>query len=53
MAIVGAMIVTEDTITKINASIASVKVPPEIGDGYIAHLEFYHQLHCVVSLYLF
>ena len=46
--IVGAMSITEETLGKINASEHAVRLPDESGGGYLAVLEVFHQLHCVV-----
>ena len=46
--IVGAMSITQETLDRINASEHAVKLPDESGGGYLAILEVFHQLHCVV-----
>ena len=50
--IVGAISITEEEFTKLNASKHAVKVPPDLGGGYMALPEYVHQIHCVVRLLL-
>lgn len=47
----GAMIISEEDLVKVNGSRYSARVPKEVGDGYIGHVEWYHQLHCVYMLW--
>lgn len=47
----GALLLSHDDLIRINASRYSVPVPKAVGDGYIAHVEWYHQLHCVYMLW--
>lgn len=42
---------SEEDLIRTNGSRYSAKVPKEVGDGYIAHVEWYHQLHCVYMLW--
>ena len=46
--LVGAISITEEEYRKLNASRHAVKVPPNLGGGYMALPEFVHQIHCVV-----
>ena len=47
------MSISEDSVVKSGSEIDSVQIPSEYGGGYMATLEFTHQLHCVVSLTLY
>ena len=47
----GAMIISEEDLVRANGSRYSARVPKEVGDGYIGHVEWYHQLHCVYMLW--
>lgn len=47
----GAMVLSHDDLVRINGSRYSARVPLQVGDGYIAHVEWYHQLHCVYMLW--
>ena len=46
--LVGAISITEEEFQKLNASKHAVKVPSDLGGGYLALPEFIHQIHCVV-----
>ncbi|KAL8893984.1 MAG: hypothetical protein Q9207_008561 [Kuettlingeria erythrocarpa] len=46
---IGAISITEDEFRRLNASKHAVKVPLDLGGGYMALPEFVHQIHCVVS----
>lgn len=45
----GAFSISHDELLKIGAPESSVKLPPDSGGGYMAWLEVFHQLHCLVS----
>ena len=49
--IVGAISITEEEYRKLNASRHAVKVPLNLGGGYMALPEFVHQIHCVVRTF--
>lgn len=49
-ALVGAISITEEEFQKLNASKHAVKVPSDLGGGYMALPEYVHQIHCVVRL---
>jgi Mycotoxin biosynthesis protein UstYa len=44
--------IDDATLRRIGAPESSVKVPDELGGGYFAVLEVYHQLHCLKELWL-
>ena len=44
------MSISEGDLKKLNASVHSVKLPEESGGGYMALLEFVHDVHCVVNM---
>lgn len=44
----GAISITEEDFRKLNASKHAVKVPPNLGGGFMALPEFVHQIHCEV-----
>ena len=46
--IVGAISISEGEFRQLNASEHAVKVPPNLGGGFMALPEFVHQIHCVV-----
>ena len=47
----GVISIDEETLHKVNASVEySVKLPDEIGGGYMASVEVLHQLHCLNML---
>ena len=51
--LVGTFSVDEETLDRVGASRRNVKLPEESGGGYMAYLEIFHLLHCVVSKYAF
>ena len=46
------MSITEEEFARLNASKHAVQVPPELGGGRLALLEFVHQIHCIVRSYI-
>lgn len=50
---VGVFSIDENTLDRVGGSKDSVKLPEESGGGYMAYLEIFHLLHCVVSKFLF
>jgi hypothetical protein len=47
----GVIGIDEETLEKVNGSRQySVKLAPEVGDGYMASVEVLHQLHCLNML---
>ena len=51
--LVGVFSIGEDTLDRVGASRRNVRLPEESGGGYMAYLEIFHLLHCVVSKYTF
>ncbi|KAI2635604.1 hypothetical protein GGS26DRAFT_549941 [Hypomontagnella submonticulosa] len=45
------MSLTEEELARVGASPDSVRLPPEIGGGYLAYLSSHHQLHCLYLLH--
>ena len=41
------MSVSEEVVLKSGENTSAVRVPPELGGGYLAWAEVNHQLHCV------
>ncbi|CAD6580528.1 MAG: hypothetical protein ASARMPRED_000240 [Alectoria sarmentosa] len=47
----GAISISEGEFRQLNASEHAVKVPPNLGGGFMALPEFVHQIHCVKMLW--
>ena len=46
----GVMSIPSNVYEQLNASKHAVKVPPQVGGGYMAIFEGFHLIHCVVSI---
>jgi len=47
----GAFAVSEEAIARLGKStVEAVRYPEELAEGYMASMEVFHQLHCVVGL---